>query len=144
MHTNPCMFLKIGLYPKINTFRLCLFCSFDDKPSRKSDSINLVVTEINQRLCLPPLQCSGNGFLNLLNQGWCYVSSRFNNSRLNSRRVPESGSVVTRNDISLQNIFAAAAMNGSGNGLAVRHARYNSPRPASISLNISASFQRMP
>ena len=34
-----------------------------------------------------------------------------------------TASVVTRNDISLQKIFAAAAMNGSGNGLAVMQAR---------------------
>ena len=52
--------------------------------------------------------------------------------------------MVTRSDISLQNTFAAAAMNGSGNGLAVRQARYSRPLPASISLNMSASFQRMP
>ena len=55
-----------------------------------------------------------------------------------------TASVVTRNDISLQKIFAAAAMNGSGNGLAVRQARYSRPRAASMSLNMSASFQRMP
>ena len=55
-----------------------------------------------------------------------------------------TASVVTRSDISLLKIFDAAAKNGSGKGLADKQARYSNPRPASISLNISANFQRMP